>query len=227
MRYAPKPVAVAPFDRTLAGGAEFSMAGARIVGAAELYMGLVEVGVGLVPAGGGCKELLRRVMNPVMRTKNADPIPVMQRIFEQIGFGKVSMSAAEARKMGFLAPADRIVVNRAHLLSEAKREALHMVASGYRPPVPEKIYAAGRDVLAALEVAVFMLEDGRFASEHDAKIARKLGYVLTGGDLSAPTWVDEQYILDLEREAFVSLIMEPKTVERIMHMLSAGKPLRN
>jgi 3-hydroxyacyl-CoA dehydrogenase len=227
MRYSPKPVVVAPFDRTLAGGCEISLAGARVVASSELYMGLVEIGVGLIPAGGGCKELLRRVMNPVMRTQNADPLPPMQRIFEQIGFAKVSMSAGEAREMGFLSPADRIVVNRDHLLSEAKREALHMVASGYRPPVPEKIYAAGRDVLAALEVAVFMLEDGKFASEHDAKIARKLGYVLTGGDLSAPTWVDEQYILDLEREAFVSLIMEPKTMERIMHMLSTGKPLRN
>jgi 3-hydroxyacyl-CoA dehydrogenase len=226
-RYAPKPVISAPFNLALGGGAEMVMAPDRVVAAAELYIGQVEVGVGLLPAAGGCKELLRRVVNPVMRTPNADPIPVIQKVIETIAMAKIATSAREAQEMGFLSPCDRMVVNRDHLLYEAKREAIHLFQSGYRPPIPEKIYAAGRDVLAALDVSLFMYVDAGYMSEHDALITREIAYVLCGGDLSAPTWVDEQYILDLERAAFVKLIQEPKTVERIMHMLTTGKPLRN
>jgi 3-hydroxyacyl-CoA dehydrogenase len=226
-RYAPKPVVSAPFDRALGGGAEMAMCADRIVAHAELYIGLVEVGVGLIPSSGGCKELLRRVVNPVMRTPNADPLPVLQRVFETIGFAKVATSAAEAREIGFLGPCDRIVVNRDYLLAEAKREARHVADGGYVPPQPEKIYAAGRDMLAAMHAQLYLLNDAGYASDHDVVIANKLAWVLCGGDLSEPTWVDEQYILDLERQAFVALIQEPKTVERIFHMLSTGKPLRN
>lgn len=225
--YSPRPIVAAPFDRTFGGGAEVCLAAHRLVAGAELYMGLVEVGVGLIPAGGGCKELLRRVMNPVMRIEGADPLPVMQQIFTQIGMARVSGSAKEAREMGFLTGADRVVMNRDRLLGEAKREALHMALDGSRPRAPEKIYAAGRDVLAAMHMILFQMREGHFISEHDLVIARQLAWVLCGGDLSAPAWVDEGYVYDLEREAFVFLIQQPKTVARIGQMLSTGKPLRN
>jgi 3-hydroxyacyl-CoA dehydrogenase len=227
-KYAPKPVIAAPFQMALGGGAELVMAADRVVAHAELYMGQTEAGVmGLVPAAGGCKELLRRIVNPVMRVPNADPLPPLTKVFELIGMAKVSTSAEEARELGFLAPADRIITNRDYLLAEAKREALHLYHSGYRPPVPEKIYAAGRDVLAAMRTQLFLLKDAGYATAHDALIGEKIAWILCGGDLSEPTWVDQQYILDLEREAFVALIQEPKSIERILHMLSTGKPLRN
>jgi 3-hydroxyacyl-CoA dehydrogenase len=227
LRYAPKPVVVAAHHMALGGGAELLMAGARTVAHVELYAGLVEVGVGVIPAGAGCKELLRRVVNPVMASHpNADPIPHVQKVFEMIATGKVSGSAKEAREMGFLAPADRIVMNRAHLLGEAKREALHM-ADGYVPARPGKVYAAGRDVYAALTVGIMGFREQGFASEHDALIARKLAYVLTGGGIAEPGWVDEQVILNLEREAFLALVQEPKTLERMAYMVQNNKPLRN
>ena len=227
MRYAPKPVVTAPFQMALGGGAELTMCGDRIVAHAELYIGQVEVGVGLVPAATGNKELLRRIVNPVMRFDNADPLPPLTRVFELVGMGKVATSAVEAREMGFLSPADRIVVNRDNLLYEAKREALHMYESGYRPPMPEKIYAAGRDVLSAMRTQLYLFENAGYATEHDVFIGNKIAWILCGGDLSGPTWVDEQYILDLERAAFIELMQHPKSIERIMHMLSKGKPLRN
>jgi 3-hydroxyacyl-CoA dehydrogenase len=226
-RYAPKPVVAAAFDRALGGGSELVMAADRVVAHMELYIGQVEIGVGLLPAAGGCKELLRRVVNPMMRVPNADPLPAVAKVFELVGLGKYSSSAAEAREMGFLSPTDRIIANREHLIYEAKREARYLYDSGYRPPQPEKIYAAGRDALAALRTQIFLLRDSKYASEHDALIANKIAWVLCGGDLSEPTWVDEQYILDLERQAFIELIQEPKTIERIMSMLTTGKPLRN
>ena len=227
LRYAPRPVVTAPFGMALGGGAEFAMAGARAVAHAELYIGLVEMGVGLLPAGTGCKEMLRRRVNPVMQTPNADPLPHLQQVFEQIALAKVSESARQARDMGFLTPADRIVLNKRHLLAEAKREALHLAAAGYTPPPPQMIWAAGRDALAALRIGVYTMLEGGFATEHDARIANAIAYVLCGGDLSEPGWVPEQVILDLERAAFVELCREPKTHERIAHMLQYGKPLRN
>lgn len=227
MRYCPKPVVAAPFDRTLGGGTEVVLAAARIVAHIELYMGLVEVGIGLVPAGGGCKEMLRRVMNPAMTVPNADPFPVIQKIFETIGMAKVSVSAVEAREMGYLQPADRIVMDRERLLDEAKREVLHLALSDYVPPRREKIYAGGRDMLAALRSALFQMREGEHISDHDQLIGEKLGWILAGGDISAPEWVDEQYILDLEREAFVELIQTGKTMERVLHTLKTGQPLRN
>jgi 3-hydroxyacyl-CoA dehydrogenase len=228
LRYTSKPVIAAPFDLVLGGGAEISMGTAQIVAHIELYMGLVEVGVGIIPGWGGCKEMLRRVVNPVMRSHpNADVLPHLQKVFEQIATAKVSETGAKAaRDIGFLTPCDRIVMNRAHLLGEAKRTALYL-ADGYTPRRPEKIYAAGRDAYAALLVGIEGFVEQGLATEHDALIARKLAYVLTGGALDEPQWVNEQYILDLERQMFMELVREQKTIERINHMLMTNKPLRN
>jgi 3-hydroxyacyl-CoA dehydrogenase len=227
MRSFHKPVVVAPAGMALGGGAEVVLGGTRVVAAAESYIGLVEVGVGLIPAGGGCKELVRRIITPAMQTKNANVLAFLQRVFETIGQAKVGTSAEESRALGYLGPCDRVVINRDHLLAEAKREVLALEAAGYHPPAPARLYAAGRDALAALQVGVFMFRQGEYISDHDALIGRKLAHVLCGGDLSAPAWVDEQHFLDLEREAFLSLCGEPKTTERIWHTLQTGKPLRN
>lgn len=227
LRACPKPVVTAPFGMALGGGAEITMAGTRVVAHAELYIGLVEFGVGLIPAWTGAKEMLRRSINPVMAVPNADVLPHLQKVFEQVALAKVSESARQAHGMGFLGPADRIVLNGDHLLAEAKRAALELAAGGYVPTLPGKIWAAGRDALAALRLAVWQMREGGYASAHDATIANRLATVLTGGDLSEPGWVPEKYILDLEREAFLSLAGEPKTQERIWYMLQNGKPLRN
>jgi 3-hydroxyacyl-CoA dehydrogenase len=162
-----------------------------------------------------------------MRAANADVLPVMQEVFEQIAMAKVGTSAWEARGLGYLTDKDTIVMNSDHRLARAKERALQLVAAGVRPPEVEKIYAAGRDALFALKLGARSLRWGNFASDHDMLIANKLAYVLTGGDISAPAWVDPWYILDLEREAFLSLLGEEKTRERMMHMLQTGKPLRN
>ncbi|HEX7593920.1 MAG TPA: 3-hydroxyacyl-CoA dehydrogenase/enoyl-CoA hydratase family protein, partial [Anaerolineae bacterium] len=228
MRYSAKPVVTAPFGYTLGGGCEVMMAGSRIVAHAESYIGQVEVGMGLVPAGGGCKELLRRIVSPAMQTPNADPLPFMQRVFELIGMAKVATSAEEARQMGFLGAADRVVMNRDQQIAEAKRTVLQMVAEGYRPPIRGKIiYAAGERMLAALRIAIYSMVQGKYISEYDAKVGDKIAFILCGGNLTSPTWVDEQYILDLEREAFIALCGEEKTRERIWNFLSTGKMLRN
>ncbi len=227
MRYFHKPIVTAPFGMTLGGGAEVAMHGARMVASAETYIGLVEVGVGLIPAGGGCKEMVRRVLTPAMQTENADPLPFLRRIFETIGMAKVATSAEEGRALGFLSDADRIVMNPDFLLHEAKREVLHLAESGYQPPLKARLYAAGRDLLAALRIGVWQMREARYISEHDAKIGEKLAYVLCGGDHPQPMWVDEEHFLDLEREAFLSLCGEPKTQERIWHFLQTGKVLRN
>jgi 3-hydroxyacyl-CoA dehydrogenase len=227
IRHFPKPVVIAPAGIALGGGAEAMMHAGRIVAASELYTGLVEVGMGLIPAGGGTKEMLRRILNPPMRTQNAEALPFIQRIFEQVGLAKVSTSAEEARQMAILSPADRVIMNRDHLLAEAKRETVYMATNGYQPPLPEKIYAGGRDVFAAMRVGIYMMKEGKYITEYDSHIGEKLAYVMTGGELSRPTWVDEQYILDLEREAFISLCGEEKTRERIWSYFQTGKPVRN
>ncbi len=229
VRYCAKPVVTAPFGRTLGGGAEVAMAGARIVAASESYMGLVEAGVGLIPGAGGCKELVRRIVSAeIKQTPGADPVPPLQSVMQTIAFGKVSSSAEEARSFGFLGEADRIVMNRDHLLHEAKQEVLALDAAGYAAPVRDRsCYAAGRDARAALKAAIFVLQQGGYASEYDAFLTGKLAHVLCGGALSSGQWVDEQYLLDLEREAFVELASQPKTIERIQYMLEKGKPLRN
>jgi 3-hydroxyacyl-CoA dehydrogenase len=228
IRYSPRPVVTAPFGYALGGGCEVAMAGSRIVAHAESYVGLVEVGMGLIPSGGGCKELLRRVVSPALQTPNVDPLPFLQRVFETIGTAKVATSAEEARQMGFFGPTDRVVMNRDHLLAEAKRTVLQMASEGYRPPIRGKvIYAAGERMLAALRLAVYSMRQAKYISDYDAHVGNKLAHVLCGGDLTAPAWVDEQYILDLEREAFISLCGEAKARARIWHFLNTGKTLRN
>jgi 3-hydroxyacyl-CoA dehydrogenase len=227
LRHAPKPVITAPHQRVLGGGVEMALAGWRALADHETYMGLVEVGVGLIPAGGGCKELLRRRVNPVMRSQNADVLPILQEVFEQVALAKVAVSAWESKALGYLDHDDRINFNSDQRLGRAKQWALQLVASGTRPPVKEQIYAAGRDAYYALKLGVQGFVWGGYASEHDQTISNKLAYVLCGGDLSQPAWVDPWYILDLEREAFLSLLGEEKTRDRMTHMLQTGKPLRN
>jgi 3-hydroxyacyl-CoA dehydrogenase len=227
MRYASKPVVVAPFNMALGGGCEMFMAGSHVVAHSELYAGLVEVGVGLIPGSGGCKELVRRVVNPVIESSpNADVLPHLFKIFQTIATAKVSESATLARELGFLSASDRIVMNRDLLIGEAKAAALAL-ADGYQPRTAGKVWAAGRDAYAALLLGIEGFREGGYASEHDALISRKVAYVLTGGALSQPQWVDEQYFLDLEREAFLSLVGEQKTLDRIAFMLQNNKPLRN
>ncbi len=226
MRYFHKPIVTAPFQHTFGAGAELMMAGGATVAAMELYAGLVEFGVGLIPAGGGCVSLLRRILNPVMGTPNGDPMPQLQRIFETIAFAKVSGSALEARELGFLADDDRIVTNPAHLLQTAKARALSLRA-GYQPPRRREVWACGRDAHAALLIGIDNIRRNGNASEYDAHIARKLAYVLCGGDLARPGWVSADYLYALEREAFMSLMGEEKTHARIIHMLETNKPLRN
>ncbi|MCS6836189.1 MAG: 3-hydroxyacyl-CoA dehydrogenase NAD-binding domain-containing protein [Anaerolineae bacterium] len=225
MKYAPKPVITAPAGMALGGGCELSMAGHTSVPHAETYIGLVEFGVGLVPAGGGCKEMIRRLINP-LAAAGADVLPGLQKAFENIALAKVSESAAQARDMGFFTASDKIVMSRDHLIGEAKAVALALAETYVQRPV-EKVYAAGRDAYAALKVAIAGFREAGQASEHDALIASKIAYILTGGALAQPQWVEPQYIFALERQAFMELAMHPKTQERIMHMLTTNKPLRN
>jgi 3-hydroxyacyl-CoA dehydrogenase len=228
VRFCSKPVVTAPFGRTLGGGCEVALAGARAAAAAETYMGLVETGVGLVPAAGGCKELVRRVVSPALRAASADPLPFLQQALQAVAAAKVSTSAAEARSFGFLGEADEIVMNRDHQIAEAKRLVLEISEAGYAPPARARsCYAAGRDALAALRAGLYIMQQGGYMSEYDLHVSGKVAHVLAGGDISSAQWVDEQYFLDLEREAFLSLCGEPKTIERIRHTLETGKPLRN
>jgi len=227
-RYCSKPVVAAPFGMALGGGAEMAMAADRICAAGETYMGQVEVGVGLLPAGGGCRELLKRVVTPAMKRADSDPLPFLGKVFENIAMAKVSASALQAQEMGFLTESDRIIMKGEQVLAEAKREVLALAAAGYAPPPRTKsIYALGQRGIAALSIMVQSMRWGDFISDYDMFIAKKIAYVLSGGDLSAPQWVDEQYILDLEREGFLSLLGQEKTIERIKHLLMTGKPLRN
>jgi 3-hydroxyacyl-CoA dehydrogenase len=228
LRHAPKPVVTAPHQRAWGGGVELTMASWASVADHETYMGFVELATaGIIPAWGGCKELLRRKVNPVMRTANADVLPVMEEIFDQLATAKVGFGAWEDKELGYLRPDDVVVMNSDHRLVTAKRKALELFNAGSRPPEVEKVYAAGRDTLAALELRVQTYVWADYASEHDLLIGKKLAYVLCGGDLSQPTWVDPWYIMDLEREAVLSLIGEPLTQARMTHVLQTGKPLRN
>jgi len=227
MRYFPKPVVIAPAGMALGGGCEVTMHGSRVVAAAETYIGLVELGAGVIPAGGGTKEMVRRIVNPAMRTPDAEVLPFLQQVFIQIGQAKVATSAEEARQLKILGPQDRIVMHRDFLLSEAKKEVLHMANTGYKPPAPELIYAAGRDSLAAIQIGAWSFKESKYITDYEGIIAGKLAHVMTGGDLSRSTWTSEQYFLDLEREAFLSLCGEQKTQERMWALLNTGKPLRN
>jgi 3-hydroxyacyl-CoA dehydrogenase len=227
LRSAPRPVVAAPHGQTLGGGAEIVLHADRVVAALETYIGLVEVGVGIVPAGGGCKELLRRIVNPAMRAApDAPALPFVQRVFETIGLAKVATSAVEARELGFLEEHDVVTLDAEHQLAAAKWEVLDL-ADAYAPPPPETVYAAGLPVLAALEMGVQTLQWAGQASEHDGVVARHLARVLCGGELSLGQWVPAQHVLDLEREAFLALLKEPRTMERIQGFLMTRKVIRN
>lgn len=227
-RYCSKPVVAAPIGMALGGGAEICMAADRVCAASETYMGLVEVGVGLIPGAGGCREMVKRLVSPAMKTADSDPLPFLMKAFENTAMAKVSASAVQAQEMGFLTPADRIIMKGEHRLAEAKRMVLEMAAAGYAPqPRTKSVYAVGQRGVAALTIGGQTMLWGGFISEYDFFIAKKLAYILSGGALSAPQWVDEQVILDLEREAFLSLLGQEKTIARIKHLLMTGKPLRN
>jgi 3-hydroxyacyl-CoA dehydrogenase len=225
LKYAPKPVVTAVAGQALGGGAEMAMAGDAIVAHIETYIGLVEVGVGVVPAGGGCKELVRRVVTPIARSGVDDVLAPMQMIFENIATAKVAESAKQAKAMGFLATTDRVVMNRAYLLGEAKRHALALTV-GYAIPEPEWVYAAGRDVYAALTVAIAGFVEAGYASENDAKVARKIAKILTGGAIAEPTFLPQQVFLDLERAMFNEQVAEPDKNERLMYFIMNGRPMR-
>jgi 3-hydroxyacyl-CoA dehydrogenase len=227
-RFAPKPVVAAPHGQTLGGGLEVCLHSDRIVAAGETYMGLVEAGVGLIPAGGGTKEMARRLVSPPLRTApNTPPLPFLQKAFEQIALAKTATSALEAKEMGFLTENDRIVMNADHLISAAKREALDL-ADGYTPPEHgNNVYASARSARAALEMGIKTMQWGRYASDYDGVIAGHVARVLTGGDLSLPQWVPEEYLLKLEKQSFLDLLKQEKTHERIEALLETGKPKRN
>jgi 3-hydroxyacyl-CoA dehydrogenase len=234
IKFCPRPVVVAPFGMCLGGGAEIALHGARRQAHAELYLGLVETGVGLLPAGGGCKEMTLRAIQAAAAVQDGgrgDSVELMdavRRTFESIAMAKVSTSAAEARQLGYLDPADGITMNRDRLLTDAKEVAHDLAKTGYAGPLPRTdIPAPGANLLATLKLAVYTMREGQFISDHDAKVANKVAYVLCGGNITPSTPVSEQYLLDLEREGFLSLCGEKKTQERIAFTLKTGKPLRN
>ncbi len=246
LKYAPRPVVAAPQGMALGGGCEICLHATRVLAAAEAYIGLVETGVGLIPAGGGTKEMLIRAneragvapgFSPAQFSPESDLdlFHALKPVFENIAMAKVSTSGEEARELGYLRRADLMAMNRDRQVADAKETALALVRSGYRPLAASpaegaantQIRVLGEQFLAGAKLAIHMMLRGEYASEYDAVVARKLANVLAGGALSAPQFVNEQYILDLEREAFVGLCGERKTQERIAHTLKTGKPLRN
>ncbi|MGA8731347.1 MAG: 3-hydroxyacyl-CoA dehydrogenase NAD-binding domain-containing protein, partial [Terracidiphilus sp.] len=241
IKFCPRPVVVAPFGLTLGGGTEICLHAARRQPHAETYIGLVEAGVGLIPGGGGTKEMLLRAVDaaaalsppdprdpPSRFAQSAEMNAALKRTLETIAMAKVSTSAAEARRLGLLAPSDRITLNRERLLLDAKAQAAALAESGYVTPTQRtQIPAPGMAALGTLETGIFMMGEAGYASEHDQKVARWAAYVLCGGRVTSGTPISEQYLLDLEREAFLSLCGERKTQERIAFTLKTGKPLRN
>src|SRR5437660_12579535 len=229
LRYSPKPVVVAPFQMVFGGGCEMVLHADRVRASAETYIGLVEAGVGIIPAGCGTKEMLARSLDSIPPDmKDADPFPFVKRAFETIALAKVATSAEEARGLGFLSKDDSISMNRDRLIADAKKEVLSLAATGYvQPQQRTDILALGMPALATLKLGIHQMRRAGYISDHDALIGEKLARILTGGDLNHATRVSEQYLLDLEREAFLSLIGTRKTQERIAHMLKSGKPLRN
>lgn len=227
VRYSGIPVIVAPHGMTLGGGCELTMHADKAIAAAETYIGLVEFGVGVIPGGGGTKEMTMRAAD--LFKKNDVKLNILQEHFLTIGTAKVATSAYEGFNNGILLPTkDLVVANKDRQIAEAKKHALLMAEAGYTQPIPRKdVLVLGKQALGAFLVGTDGMMAGKYISEHDKKIANKLGYVMAGGDLSEPTLVSEQYLLDLEREAFLSLCTERKTLERIQFMLTKGKPLRN
>ncbi len=227
IKYSTKPVVAAPFAMTLGGGTEVCLPAAHIQATMETYMGLVEVGVGLIPGGGGNKELYMKFLNSMPNGVPFDLQNVANKVFETIAMAKVSTSGEEARENNFLNKADAVSVNGDHQLYDAKQAVLALYDKGYKPPVRKKIPVVGETGYATLLLGAQTMHYSGYISEHDLKIAKKLAYVIAGGKVPFGTEVDEQYLLDLEKEAFLSLIAEPKSQARMQHMLLKGKPLRN
>jgi 3-hydroxyacyl-CoA dehydrogenase len=226
MRYSSIPVVGTPHGLTLGGGCELNLHCDRVVASAESYIGLVEFGVGLIPGGGGTKEMTLRT---AAKYEEGEPeFNLLRNTYMTISTAKVSTSAAEAFDLGFLRRGDEIVVNPNRVIAQAKAAAIELADAGYTQPTPKtNIKVHGKGALAMFKTGVYAMQQGRYISEHDQLIANKLAYVMCGGDLSSPTEVSEQYLLDLEREAFLSLCGERKTLERIQSILTTGKPLRN
>ncbi|WLR50493.1 3-hydroxyacyl-CoA dehydrogenase NAD-binding domain-containing protein [Bacillus tianshenii] len=227
LKYSDKPVVAAPFGMTLGGGTEICLPADSIQASMETYMGLVEVGVGVIPGGGGNKEMYIRQLESMPEGPNFDLQKITNHVFEKIAMAKVSTSAPEARKHGFLSNQDGISVNGDHLLHDAKQKVLSLAEQGYVPPKRKKIPVVGESGYATMVLGAYGMMKSGYISEHDMKIAKKLAHVLAGGKVPGGTMVDEQYLLDLEREAFLSLVGEAKTQARMQHMLVKGKPLRN
>jgi 3-hydroxyacyl-CoA dehydrogenase len=235
IKYAPKPVVSAPQGMALGGGCEISLHAAKIHAAAEAYIGLVETGVGLIPGGGGTKEMLIHANENAGSGDDLDLFHTLRPVFENIAMAKVGTSAEECRDLGYLRRSDAVSMNRERLVADAKQTALALTRGGWKPAAASwqegaqstQIKVLGEGFLAAAKMAIHLMVRGGYASEYDAHVARKLANILAGGALSAPQMVSEQYVLDLEREAFVSLCGEKKTQERIAHTLKTGKPLRN
>jgi len=238
IKFSPKPVVSAPFGLCLGGGTEISLHAAARQPHAELYAGLVEVGVGLLPGGGGCKEMLLRAVDTAGASRgkssgealagSVEMMEAMKKAFETIATAKVATSAKEARGLGFLGESDRISMNRERVLTDAKERALELARAGYEPPVPRTdIPAPGESLLAALKMGVYLMRQGDFITDYEVKLGGKIAEVLCCGNVTPGTPVSEQYVLDLEREAFKSLCGERKTQERIQHTLKTGKTLRN
>jgi 3-hydroxyacyl-CoA dehydrogenase len=235
LKYAPKPVVAAPQGMALGGGCEIVLHAARIHAAAEAYIGLVEAGVGLIPGGGGTKEMLIRANEHAASGEDLDLFHALRPIFETVAMARVGTSAEESREFGFLRRGDGVSMNTDRVVADAKETALALLRSGYKPPAANwkegaqstQVKVLGEQFLAGAKLAIHLLMRGGYASEYDAHVARKLANILAGGSLTAPQMVSEQYLLDLEREAFVSLCGEKKTQERMAFTLKTGKPLRN
>ncbi len=228
LRYSEKPVVVAPHNMTLGGACEVTVHADQVRASAELYIGFVEVGVGLIPAAGGCKEMVRRVAEETGSSPDMELLPRIRRVFELIGMAKVSSSALEARHFGILRERDHISLDPSRRIQAAKEDVLALAHDGYRPPVPRNdIPVLGEPGFAALKLGLHVMERGGYISEYDKLVATHLARILTGGSLLGVSRVSEQYLLDLEREAFLSLCGQVKTQERMEYMLKTGKPLRN
>ena len=228
LKYAPFPVVAAPFGLALGGGCELALAADRNVAHAELYMGQVEIGVGVLPAGGGCLNLWRKFLESVPEAvTEMDLAKLFIPVFMSIAMAKVSTSAAEARINGFLGPKDRIVMNRDHLIGEAKKEVLRMLDDGYAPPMKRPFKVLGQAAQGMVAAQIADMANGQFITEYDAFLARRISYVISGGDVRDNALVTDDVILTLEREAFIDFLKQEKTMARIEHMLKTGKPLRN
>lgn len=227
IKYFDKPIVAAPFGMTLAGGCEICLSCHKIRALAETYMGLVEMGVGLIPAGGGIKEMLIRSIELIPGDVEVDRFPFVRKAFETVATARVSTSAKEAKRLGYMRATDLITINRDYLIHDAKRTVLNMIEENFRPPLPKKLKILGEKGYALFLMGLFYRKEGGYITEYDEYLGKKLAYVFSGGNLPDNTEVTEQYILDLERETFLSLCGEPKTQKRIEHMLKTGKPLRN